>query len=192
MRRLFSIWVLLIFSFSAGATSPAQIQFLKKIRSFDSKKESVSYAKKVLEDKDSPYRNYAVEFFRELRDPTYIDLLMKYMDDRDIQTFVLYALGDLQAYEATDALIEKLKNPNPNVRGNAHQALMRIYPLKLPEGYRFGQPRRERNQNIATIENWWADNRVKLLQGYKRDLSQNSQAQQEAWEKYGQQYIRSQ
>ncbi|MCB0271627.1 MAG: hypothetical protein KDD46_01280 [Bdellovibrionales bacterium] len=80
--------------------------FLKKLHTFITKQESVEYAHKQIQDLKSPFRIDAVEFLREIKDVHSIPFLQKFMRDKDLNTFVIYALGELQAYEVTQDLID--------------------------------------------------------------------------------------
>ncbi|MCB1197818.1 MAG: HEAT repeat domain-containing protein [Deltaproteobacteria bacterium] len=180
-------WILL-FSFTIWASERNKM-FLMQVRQFSTKKESVDYAHKQIKDENSSFRIDAVEFIREIKDVDSIPLLQEYVNDRDINTFVIYALGDLQAFEATSVLIELLNHSNPNVRGNAFAALGKIYPLHLPQGYAYKEPETRRNRQIKKIKLWWDKSGLTLQKNYQRDLHSDQQAKEALWEKYGKKYL---
>lgn len=162
---------------------------MKQVRTFDSKEKSIQFAQKEINDPTSKYRIEAVEFVREVKDVGSIPVLVKHVQDKDIQTFVIFALGDLLAYEATEVLIDLLDHPNPNVRGNAFNALGKIYPIDLPQGYVYGQNKIKRRGEIEKIRTWWQTNGEQITNEYERDLFTNEDANNKAWEKYGKRYL---
>ncbi|MEZ4820738.1 MAG: hypothetical protein R3A45_12970 [Bdellovibrionota bacterium] len=168
-------WILL-FSFTIWASERNKM-FLMQVRQFFDQKESVDYAHKQIKDENSSFRIDAVEFIREIKDVDSIPLLQEYVNDRDINTFVIYALGDLQAFEATSVLIELLNHSNPNVRGNAFAALGKIYPLCIchkdthTKNQRLDEIVKSKKSNFGGIKSG-----LTLQKNYQRDLHSDQQA----------------
>jgi len=163
--------------------------FSDRIAKSSNQDAAISLAVKEIKNLQSKYRMEAVEFLRVAKATHTIKLLKAYANDRDIQTFVLFALGDLQAFEATDILIALLDHPNQNVGADAYKALGKIYPLELPSGYAYNQPIRQKQIYKKATQQWWKTHQADLEKSYKRNLSASNQESQRLWDTYGKSYL---
>lgn len=183
-KSVFLSVVLVCFSEVAMGSS-----FVERLAKAKNQNQAISIASKEIQDTKSKHRIKAIEYLRAAKATQKIEFLKQYVKDRDIQTFVLYAFGDLMAFEATDILIDMLDHPNQNVGANAFKALGKIFPLELPSGYAYNQTPIEKRKYKKLALKWWKSEGPALSQNFKRNLNPGSQESQVLWDTYGKGYL---
>lgn len=185
MKNLTVFLGLLLVSSLAWSETAEQL-FHAHIRKHKTKKESVEFAQSQIQDRNSSMRIAAIEFIRKIKHEPSIPMLIGLLEDRDVDSFVIFALGDLQAFEAADLLVEKLNSPFDNIRGNAFTALHKIFPQDLPQGYVYSMKESNRKKEVEKLKTWLQSQKDK---SYTRNLHKDTGEQDKLWERYGKDYL---
>jgi hypothetical protein len=161
------------------------IEFRNILRKEPSREAKIKKATELAKKLTSPFRIDAVNFLAEIRARESVSDLIALAKDPEVKEFAVYALGELRSEKAVPALIAALGDPSENVRGNAEQAIKRI--TRISFSYRYSDAPAQRRRAIEEISRWWekSKNQFKV----RDETPEEMKEAEEAWEKYGKQYV---
>jgi hypothetical protein len=159
--------------------------FSKILRKEKDRNSRIEKAMKLARDRKSAHRIDAIEFLGKVRAPQAADTLIACVRDANVREFAIYALGEIRPKKAVPTLIHSLSDPDVKVRGNAEHALQKI--IKRDFGYGFDDKPAQREASIQKIKEWWQANESTFV--VREETLEEKQEAEEAWQKYGEQYI---
>ncbi len=162
------------------------VEFRNIIRREPTREAKVKKAIELARTASSPYRSDAINFMAETRAKECIPTLLQLVQDSEVREFAIYALGELRSVDSIPLLIGLLSDNSENVRGNAERALKKITRASI--SYRYSDAPAMRRREILEVQNWWKKNKESFT--IKEETPEEQKEAEEAWAKYGKQYIR--
>jgi hypothetical protein len=161
------------------------LAFRKMMRKEPDRASKIALAIKLVRNPKSKFRIDAINFLTETRAQESVPVLIQQVRDPAVEEFAIFALGEVRSAKSVPVLIESLSSENENARGNAERALAKV--TRTSFSYTYSASPEQRKTSIREIEQWWKKNKTTFV--LRDETPEERKAADEAWEKYGKQYI---